>query len=149
MMKRQASNILICLLYLTPSASLVLRNVCLQKSSAATTEPLQNNVHPPSSRRSFLGRDLLCIGFTSALMLGHPATAKAGDDPFAQLDSFASSLSTPETKAAATLPISPSNTSDDETKTATNQAQEPSTSPMQAALEESRKRKRIDPRTHG
>lgn len=69
----------------------------------------------------------------------------AADDPFAQMDSFASSSFSGENSPATSL-----STGNDKPKTDNDTTKEQaSKTAMDLALEESRKRKKIDPRTHG
>lgn len=113
-------------------------------------------IDPSISRRSLVGRFFLIAGLSSVMSLGFPPRVVAEDDPFAQMDSFASSLGAPQqsSTAAATTTARPSpttNVQDYNTKEGVKQSElsEASFSALDAALEESRKRKRIDPRTHG
>ena len=97
----------------------------------------------PSSRRDFVERGLSFVGCSSALMYGNPVLAVAGDDPFAQLDSFASSLTTTGQQS------SPNTSCDKKEEVSSTMPPKSSTSALDAALDESRKRKVVDPRTHG
>jgi hypothetical protein len=119
----------------------------------------------PSSRRKFLETPLLltsCIATT--LIVSSPANA--GDDPFAQIDSIASSFSD-RSSMAPQLSSSPSRNDESnfsgskkDTSPTTSQnndsnfqsGQAPASgnlSEMEAALQDARKQRRIDPRTHG
>lgn len=141
MARRSTSAFPIFLLCMRASA-LVDPSIVRLHQSSSSTHRSPNNIHHPSKRRDFVGKGLVFIGFSSALILGHPGTAaSAPDDPFAQVDLFASSMSTAK-------PSAPSPSKGDD-KNETPKQPEASASALDAALEESRKRKRIDPRTHG
>lgn len=96
-----------------------------------------------SSRRSVLGLAPALAGLT---LLGSPALAEV--DPFAAMDDMLSSgLPTAASSPASSATSSQSTTSPNPDKSAPPQTQ--NASDMAAALQESKKRRTIDPRTHG
>lgn len=135
-------------------------------TTTTTTSPADPDAsipHPVSCRREFLDTSLLSAmtwTYGTLLLTGKPANANAassGDDPFAQLDSFASAISAQSSSASAP-PSSPPPSAMKNMKDNSNDAantNSPPTAPgaglseMEAALQQSRKQRRIDPRTHG
>jgi hypothetical protein len=119
--------------------------------------------HPVSSRRKFWETSLLLMSCTSITLIASSSPASsAEDDPFAQLDSFASSISDRSSVAPSTATPPTSNNgsnlsgskrdtynSNDMSFQAGSPPASGNLSEMEAALQESRKRRRIDPRTHG
>jgi len=145
------------------------RGTAKKPCAAECTTQTQNR---SSSRRNFL-QDSFDLSSTLAILVGasYPAVAVAvaAADPFAQLDSIAGAIISSDKGSSGdkSYPMPPSplpktNGNDDaESSDLAKSQQSPNSSSntggggtnnlseMDAALQESRKRKRIDPRTHG
>jgi hypothetical protein len=93
---------------------------------------------------------LLVMG-PSASFVSQPVNAEETDDPFAMMDAISVGITTEKTSSISSPPTT---TNDNDTKNL-NSGNDRSTmnsstkSDMDAALEESRRRRTIDPRTHG
>ena len=143
-MSRQSTTVISLFLLSVTASALLLEDARISRPpqqpeylTICPSPPQDGNA--PSSRRDFVERGLAFVAFSSTMIVGNPGSAVAGDDPFAQLDSFASSLTTGQ-------PTLPNN--DDKIEASIIQPQA-SISALDAVLEESRKRKAINPRTHG
>lgn len=108
------------------------------------------------SRRRFLHNVALPSACTAVIFYHSGAAAVAEDDPFAKLDSIASAIAEGSSTGIESFPLAKSNNSVSDTSTKVTPSNDSFSrdtqtriSEMEAALEESRKRKRIDPRTHG
>lgn len=111
-----------------------------------------------SRRRLFQATCIGILGTVAFTTNSQPAVA-AEEDPFAQLDSIASTISSSDqlrSNAANNYPMSPSplpkgeGISNEQGRKLSNDGSASSNvSEMEEALRESRKRKRVDPRTHG
>ena len=100
---------------------------------------------------SDLPRRMFLISAIMSPMIPRPALAteeSAEADPFAQLDSFASSIGAPPSSSGATTSAPPNSSSG-----ATSQSSSPhssnSNNDLSNALQRAKKKRQIDPRTHG
>ena len=104
-----------------------------------------DDVEMSQSRRSLL-RLVPMVGIT---MLVSPATATAEIDPFAAMDDMLSSSGSTGLPTSFSSAISPTANASDKTSDDSKNPPPANASDMAAALQESKKRKSIDPRTHG
>jgi hypothetical protein len=88
---------------------------------------------------------LLVMG-PSAGFVSQPVNAEESDDPFAMMDAFSVGITTEKTSSISSPPTTTKNLNSGNDRSTMNSSTK---SDMDAALEESRRRRTIDPRTHG